>query len=494
MEDRSKPGARAGDSDFARRERARRDARVAELDALAAARDNYRAQNAYYYREIERLARFFVPAGASVLELGCSTGDLLAALRPRRGLGVDISPRTIDLARAKHAGDPALEFRVGDAEELDLAEKFDYVVISDTLGHLDDVWAALRGLRAVMRPDSRLLVTYYNFAWELPLRVAARVGLKMPVRQQNWLGASDLKNLFALNDLQVIESGTSTLCPIDIPVVAPIANRLLARAPGFRDLALVQYFLARPIWHTRAAPRHTSVSVVVPCRNERGNVDDIFARVPQLGTGTELVFVDGNSEDGTVEAIEERLPSRPDTVLVLQGDGKGKGDAVRKGFAAARGEILFILDADLTVPPEDLLKFYLAHVEGHGEMINGTRLVYPMEGEAMRFLNLLGNKFFSMAFTYILDRRIKDTLCGTKVLSKASYGKIADGRDYFGEFDPFGDFDLLFGAAKAGLDIIEVPVRYRARTYGDTKINRFRHGLLLLRMTALAFRKFKLAT
>ena len=477
---------------FARSERERREAHVARLDALAERRDSYRARHAYYYQEIDRLAQFFIPEGASVLEIGCSTGDLLANLKPRRGLGIDISPRTIELARAKHAGRAELEFRVADAEKLDLAEKFDYVVMSDVLGHLDDVWAALRALRQVMRPDSRLFVNSYNFVWELPLKAAAALGARMPVPDQNWLGQADLANLLKLNDLEVVQQGTSTLLPIKLPIVSELANRLLARAPIVRGLSLVQYVLARPVWQHRAPARELSVSVVVPCRNELGNVDDIYARTPELGKGTELIFVDGNSEDGTVLAIEERLASRPNTRLILQGDGKGKGDAVRKGFAAAKGDVLLILDADLTVPPEDLPKFYAAIAEGHGDFVNGTRLVYPMEGQAMRFLNLLGNKFFSLAFTYILGRQIKDTLCGTKVVSTESYARIAAGRAYFGDFDPFGDFDLLFGAARAGLQIVEVPVRYRARTYGDTKIDRFKHGFLLLRMTALAFRKFKL--
>jgi SAM-dependent methyltransferase len=477
------------ETDFARRERERREARVAEIDAHADRRDQFRARNAYYYEEIERLARFFIPEGARVLEIGCSTGDLLAALRPARGLGIDISPRTVDIARGKH---PELEFRVGDAADLPEGETFDYVVLSDVVGHLDDVQAALRSLRRVMRPDSRLLVTYYSFLWQPALDLARALGLKMPVAQQNWLGRQDLANLLALSQLEVVQAGTAVLLPVKVPLLAQIANRLLARVPGLSHLSLVQYFLARPVWQTAAPAERLSASVVVPCRNELGNVADIFARTPELGAGTELIFVDGNSSDGTVAEIERLLPTRPGTKLVLQGDGKGKGDAVRKGFAAATGDVLYILDADLTVPPEDLPKFHAAVAEGHGEMVNGTRLVYPMEGEAMRFLNLLGNKFFSLAFTYILGRPIKDTLCGTKVMRRRDYDRIAANRAFFGDFDPFGDFDLLFGAAHIGLRIVEVPVRYRARTYGDTKISRFRHGFLLLRMTALAFRKFKL--
>jgi glycosyltransferase involved in cell wall biosynthesis len=214
-----------------------------------------------------------------------------------------------------------------------------------------------------------------------------------------------------------------------------------------------------------------------------------------MGPGTELIFVDGNSSDGTVEEIETviREYKGPLTLRYIpQGDGKGKGDAVRKGFAAAKNDVLMILDSDLTVPPEDLPKFYRALVQQKGEFINGVRLVYPMEGEAMRFLNLLGNKFFSLALSWVLEQPIKDSLCGTKVLYRSDYDRIAAHRAYFGDFDPFGDFDLLFGAARLNMRIVDLPVRYRARTYGETKIDRFAHGWLLLKMTGFGFAKLRM--
>lgn len=460
-----------------------------KLDGLADKRDAYRSKNAYYYEEIERVARFYVPKGSSVLEIGCSTGHLLASMEPGRGVGIDLSPKTIEQARKNH---PDLEFIVGDAHELPIEEKFDYVILSDVLGYVDDIWTVFRNLRKVMTPNSRLILTYYNFAWQGILQAGAMLGYKMPVPAQNWLGQQDVANLLELNGFKLVASGESCLLPVKVPVVSSIANRFLAKAPGLRNLALIQHMVARPNWQREAPPEKLTCSVIVPCRNELGNVEDIFNRTPDLGAGTELILVDGNSEDGTVEAIEDRLPTRKNSKLILQGDGVGKGDAVRKGFAAATGDVLFILDADLTVPPEDLPKFYAAIAEGRGEFINGTRLVYPMEDNAMRFLNQIGNKFFSLAFTYLLDRPIKDTLCGTKVLRKTHYEQIAANREFFGDFDPFGDFDLLFGAAHCGMGLIEVPVRYRDRTYGDTKISRFRHGFLLLKMSALAFRKFKL--
>ncbi len=408
---------------------------------------------------------------------------------------MDLSPRHVELARARH---PQLRFAVADAETLDAPEvagrTFDFVVLSDTVGALSDVSAAFRALRRVCHPGTRVIVTYYNFLWEGVLGLAQKLGLKMPVPAQNWLGMDDLANLLELNHFEVIRKGMAQLLPIGVPFVAPLLNRYFAPLPGVRHLALTEFFVARLA--NGGAPisaKDYTCTVVVPCKNEQGNIDDIVARTPEMGKGTEIIFVDGNSSDGTVEAIERHLAARtrPRMKLIHQGDGRGQGDAVRKGFAAATGDVLFILDADLTVAPEDLPKFYAAIAEGRGEFINGSRLAYPMEGQAMRFLNMVGNKAFGLALTGILQQRLKDTLCGTKVLLRKDYERIARARGFFGEFDPFGDFDLIFGAAKQNLRIVELPVRYRARTYGETKISRWRNGATLLRMTALAYRKFK---
>jgi SAM-dependent methyltransferase len=483
---------------FAQAEAAARRRLVEQLDQHADQRDAWKARNAAYYEAINRLARFVVPAGAQVLEIGCGTGDLLAALEPRQGVGLDISPRTIELARRKY---PGLEWIVDDAEQLDhpalRGRTFDYVVLSDVVGMLKDVWAAFRAVRRVCHPKTRIFISYYNFVWEPLLAAGERLGRKMPIAQQNWLGMQDLENLLELNHLQVIRKGTAQLLPLEVPLLQPLANRWLAQAPLLRHFALTQYFVCRlaggggPVPHQR----DYSCSVIVPCKDERGNIDDIVARVPGMGKWTEIIFVDGSSRDGTVDAIERHLAAgtRPRLRLLHQGDGRGKGDAVRKGFAAAEGDVLFILDADLTVAPEDLPKFYAALAEGCAEFVNGSRLVYPMEEEAMRFLNSLGNKAFGLALSSVLGQRLKDTLCGTKVLFRQDYEKIAGGRAFFGDFDPFGDFDLLFGAAKQNLKIVELPVRYRARTYGDTKISRFRHGAMLAGMTGVAWRKFKSA-
>lgn len=490
----SDPLTKAEDMGHATEER-RTSLRKQELaehfDRIASGREPWK-RNRYYHDELARFVCFLVSDGSRVLEIGCGAGDLLAATRPREGVGVDLSPEMLDVARRRH---PELELEVGDAEDLTVEGSFDYVILADLIGYLEDVQVAFDNLHRVTSPDSRIVITYFNHLWEPVLRLAQTLGLMTPQRRQNWLALPDIVNLLFLCDFEVITSGYRLLLPQWIPGLSWVANRILAKLPGIRKLCLVQYVIAKPVSRPSPEPAGHSVSVVIPCRNERGNIESAIERMPRLGSRTEIVFVDGNSTDGTADEIERvarlysgRWPIR----LLHQGAGIGKGDAVRKGFAASTGEVLMILDADLTVPPEDLPKFYDALASGKGEFINGTRLVYPMEQQAMRTLNLLGNKFFSLAFSWLLEQRFRDTLCGTKVLFKRDYEKIAANRHYFGDFDPFGDFDLIFGASKLNLKIVEVPVRYRERTYGTTNISRFRHGWLLLRMCLVAFSKLKL--
>jgi SAM-dependent methyltransferase len=459
------------------------------FNSIARDRDKWRTKGVYYHVELEKYLRFLIPPNSSVLEVGCGIGDTLAALNPSRGLGIDVSSQMVEGARKKF---PHLQFEVGDLEALQIEEKFDYVVLDSTIGNVDDIQLAFKELHKVCRPKTRLIIVYYNYIWEPVLKLAEAAGLRTRHLLQHWLPLDDLANLLYLNNFEVVKKGYRCLMPVWIPVLSSFLNKFLAKLPFFRKLALSEVIVARTM-EKRKPPEEVTCSVIIPCRNERGNIEQAVQRTPEMGKHTELIFVEGHSADGTLEECERVKAVYPaKDIKVLVQDGKGKGDAVRKGFFYAKNDVLMILDADLTVPPEDLPKFFEAIVSGKGEFINGSRLVYQMEKEAMRFLNLLGNIFFSKAFTYILEQNIRDTLCGTKVLWKEDYENILAGRGYFGDFDPFGDFDLLFGAAKLNLKILEIPIRYRERTYGRTQISRFRHGILLLKMTFFALKKIKL--
>jgi glycosyltransferase involved in cell wall biosynthesis len=303
------------------------------------------------------------------------------------------------------------------------------------------------------------------------------------------LSEKDIQNLLYLNDFEIIKLERKLLFPKYIPLFNAVVNKFLANLPGINQLNLIQFITARPI---SLKPKNYSVSIVVPARNEKGNIENAVKYTPKFGSHQEFIFIEGHSSDGTYEEMlrVQEAYSHVD-IKVMKQTGKGKGNAVREAFHAATCDILMILDADLTTPPEDMPKFYEALRDNKGEFINGCRLVYPMEKEAMRFLNLLANKFFGWFFSYLLGQRLKDTLCGTKVLFKKDYEKILANRSYFGDFDPFGDFDLLFGAAKLNLKITEIIVRYKDREYGSTQISRFSHGWLLIKMSLFAARKIK---
>ncbi|HLH42010.1 MAG TPA: glycosyltransferase [Bryobacteraceae bacterium] len=472
---------------FSREQMEHTDARIRYWDKYAVAPGAWERTRRYYRDRLIEIYRTLIPPKSRVLELGCGAGDLLAALQPSRGLGVDFSEAMIRKARARHA---ELEFRHADAHEFQCDEQFDVIVCSDLVNELWDVQRALVQARRLSHPGTRLILNSYSRLWEIPRRAAERLRLAQRQMPQNWLTVEDLTNLLYLSDFEVIRTSSEIMWPLWTPLLNGLCNRYLVRLSPFRWLGITNFLIARP--RPQTVEKETVVSVVVPARNEAGNIPAIFERLPEMGAGTELIFVEGHSSDGTYEAIQREMEKRrrPRTKLFRQ-TGQGKGDAVRLGFAHASGGVLMILDADLTVAPEDLPRFYEAWRSGQGEFINGVRLVYPMQERAMRFFNLAGNKFFSLAFTWLLGQSIKDTLCGTKVVSKADYERISANRAYFGEMDPFGDFDLIFGAARLNLKIVDLPVRYRERTYGETNIQRWSHGALLLKMVFLAMRRIK---
>jgi SAM-dependent methyltransferase len=462
-------------------------ARIEYWDAYVAGDAQYERFRRFYRQRLIELYRFLIPPGMRVLELGCGRGDLLASLQPSYGVGIDFSTAMIAAATAHH---PELRFIHTGAHELDLREKFDYIICSDLVNELWDVQRVLEAAGSHCLPTTRFILNLHSNLWQGPRYLAARVGLARPQMIQNWLTPEDMSNLLYLAGFEVIRTSNEILCPFPAPLLAAFANRVLVKIWPFYYFGLANIIIARPKPSGTLPP--AMVSVVVPARNEAGNIRAIFDRVPNMGTGTELIFVEGGSTDQTYETIEREmaLRQRPMTKLLRQ-TGKGKGDAVRLGFAHASGELLMILDADLTVAPEDLPRFYDAWLSGNGDFINGVRLVYPMEDRAMRFFNLLGNKFFSLAFSFLLGQNVKDTACGTKVVSRRHYEPIVANRAYFGDFDRFGDFDLLFGAAKFNLKIVDLPIRYLERTYGETKMQRWRIGWLLLRMVLVGLRRLK---
>ncbi len=453
-----------------------------------------RVQGAFHSQLLE-WHRQKVPAGACVLEWGCGAGDLLAGLEPSHGVGMDFSEGMVAKAQRRHAGNARLAFRKGDVQA-DVAEgKFDFIVFSYVSGYLTDIERALVNLQASSHERTRLVLTSLNNFWLWPLVMAQKMGLVTPQPLSNWLSTQDLVNLLELSGWEVVEKGSQQLLPFHIPLVTPFINKFIGRLPGIRLFGITLTLVARPAGRRPVLDGAVSCSVIVPARNEAGNVRAAIERIPVLGRRTEIIFVEGGSSDNTWDVIQQEIASYqgPHLLRAVKQPGRGKWDAVRTGFALATGDVLVIQDADLTAPPEDLPKFFDAIESGVAEFCNGSRLVYPMEKQAMRFLNFLGNKFFALSLSYVLGQPIKDSLCGTKMLLRKDYERLLERIKPFGDFDPFGDFNLLFGASLLNLRIRDIPVRYKDRTYGETNISRFKHGWLLLKMTAFGLFRLRWA-
>lgn len=462
---------------------------IIQMDSIAKERDKWIKKNKYYYDNLLRFLKFNIPEKSKIIEIGCGTGFLLNKLNPSKGVGIDISPEMVKTARQNY---PEFDFYEMNADNITLEEndKFDFIIISDTIGYLEDIQRSFEQINKLCNDNTRIIITYFNFMWLPFLNLAETLRLKMPQVRNNWLGITDISNLLDLTGYEMISSGRKFLMPFYIPLFSEFINKFAANLPLINKLCLTKFIIAK---RSKVQKELDTVSVIVPARNEKGNIEQIVKRIPKMGKHTEIIFVEGNSTDDTYEEIKNVCTkySNEYDLKYAQQDGKGKADAVRKGFEMAQCKILMILDADMTVPPEDLSKFYEAIHSGKGEFINGSRLVYPMEKDAMRTLNIMGNKFFSMMFTWILSQRIKDTLCGTKVLTKENYEGLKEAKKFLGDFDPFGDFDLIFGASKMNLKFAEIPIRYKARVYGSTNISRFKHGWMLLKITFFAMRKFK---
>jgi len=455
-----------------------------------------RGARRYFYRYLTRVLRSRIPAGQRILDVGCGSGHLLAALEPSAGVGVDLSSPAVAAARERYGGG-ALRFIDGDVADPAVVAQaggpFDVILMVNVVTHLEDVQAVFESLIPLCHRRTRLFIYSYSRLWQPILRLAEMLRLKYHQPPEAWLPPEEIRTMLSLADLEVVRKDSLVVFPAYVPLLADLLNRYVGRVPVLSGLSLMYGIIARPAPALFPPPeRAPSTSVVIPCRNEAGHIDALVERLPDLGAGSEFLFVEGNSKDDTEQAIRDAIARNPGRPLrLLKQTGHGKGDAVRLGFDQAKGDVLVILDSDMGVSPEDVPKFVSALVRGKGELVNGSRMVYPIEGRAMRFLNMVANKVFAALFAWILEQQVRDTLCGTKALYREDYRRIAANRAYFGEFDPFGDFDLLFGAARLNFKIVDVAVRYHERRYGETNISRFRHGLLLARMSLFAARKLK---
>ena len=457
-------------------------------------REKWLKKGKTFHDEDIRFLKEIIPEKSNILELGCGNGHLLSSLKPNYGLGVDFSKKLVKEAKARYRG---LNFIEADIENLpsslDNKIKFDFIIICDTIGYLEDITKTLDNLHKYLNEDTRLIISYYSPLWLPFLNLATLFKLKMSNINSTLLGTSDVFNFLESSQYQTVRIDRKILIPFSLFGLERIINRYIAPLPLFSSICLRHYNISRSLKVIDKSQKK-SASIIIPCKNERGNIGNAIKRIPKFADKMEVIFVEGNSSDGTWEEIKKVIKENKKNKIDIKAfkqPAKGKADAVFHAFELASNDILIILDGDLTVAPESLEKFWKKISSGEAEYINGSRLIYPMDNNAMRFLNYIANKIFSILFSWLLGQRFTDTLCGTKVLSKRNYLKAKSKNKDLGNFDPFGDFFIIFGASRLCLKITEVPIRYKARVYGETQISRFSHGLLLIKMLIYAFLKIK---
>jgi Glycosyl transferase family 2/Methyltransferase domain len=465
-----------------------RQARRAHQTTIAARRGEWIRSNEYFYHRLKRMLQFIVEPHKRVLEIRCEMGDQLASLIPSYGVGVEISDAMVECARQQH---PELHFVRSDPEDLDLHETFDYILLNHIFDTVD-ILQVMERIRNHCAPETQLIVINYNYLWQPILALASKIGLRSRFVEPNWVSENDIRGFLKLAGFRPVRKHRLILSPKWLPVISSVMNDFLARLPAFRRLCLMQVMVARPL----QSPRHEedlTVSVIVPCRNEEGNVQQAAERIPAMGRHTEIIFCDDKSTDGTVAEVNRMQALYPQKdIRLVASPGICKAENVWTGFRAARGDVLMILDADLAVMPEELPMFLRALACSRGDFINGSRLVYPVQKNAMKMANLIGNKFFGLLFSFLLDQRIKDTLCGTKVFWRKDWMRLEPNLGTWGLKDLWGDYELLFGATKLHLEIAEVPVHYQERIHGVTKMTKvFSNGFRMLRICWYAWRRLE---
>jgi SAM-dependent methyltransferase len=443
---------------------------AAHFGGLASSYRQLKHRNRYYNQFLIRWCRSFIAPGQRILDVGCGRGDVLAELKPAGGVGIDLSQAMVEAAAAEF---PNLSFRHAAVEDFDGEAGFDAALLINTAEYTFDMGAVIARCHRALRDNGKLLLTTANPLWSPVFHFASRLGLRIPECERLFVTNEDLVNLLRLHGFDVVYKRMSLLVPKYIPFLSDFLNNTWSRIPILRLLSSTQFIVARKV---PAARREYSVSIVVPCYNERGNIERCIREVRKIGSRTELLFVDDGSKDGTAEAVDPALNPDIDVRVIRYTPNRGKGHAVTMGFNAASGDIVMILDADLTTMPEELAPVYEAFAAGHAEFVNGTRFIYPMEGRAMKWANYVGNKMFNILVSLVMECRVSDTLCGTKAMFRRNYISMEMGRD------PWGDYDFLFGAAQQRLLIRELPVHYRERLAGFSKMNSMKHTVNLLRM------------
>lgn len=440
----------------------------------------------YYYTQIQRLLKFLIPPGKSILYFGCYREDVIYSLDASSSVVIN---EEVDERISKNK---SVEFVHCKYHLYNPQQEYDYIILDTVIGKTENINLLLRNISSACSSHTRIIIHQENYLWRPLLNFAASFGLKKQEKTQNWLSIKDVETYLETAGFESTRVYKKNIFPLKAGFLGPILNHFFSTIPVLDFLKLDQFIVGRfnkPFTQLKSS---SSLSICLTVKDEEHNIEPIVSSLPVLCENQEILFVEGNSTDNTAKEIERMKMLFPHkNIRLIKQPGKGQGDAIHTGFKEAKGEIIILYEGDGTSEPYDIQYFYEAIEAGRFEFIEGSRFVYPLSHKCMPLANKIGNVVFAKWFSFFLNQRTTDVLSGIKAIRKKDYEKIYNTWGFLGIPDPFGDFELLFGSARYGLKIGEIPIRYKPRVFGESKTSVFKHGWYLLKMAFTGYFIFR---
>tara|TARA_B110000977_G_scaffold125183_1_gene160299 strand:+ start:1495 stop:2904 length:1410 start_codon:yes stop_codon:yes gene_type:complete len=376
-------------------------------------------------------------------------------------------------------------------DEINKNLNFDHIVIAD-IEHQKFITKNLIDLNEKIDNECRVIVLSKSIFWSTLINFYKKIKNIGPDKN-NFLPYSNLRKIFLNTNFEIVKNEKIIFFPFQFSLLTKFINQIF-RFPVLNFFCMINLTVLKKVQKKNYQAEGKKISFIIPCKNEGGNIKFFYEKIINSTINAEFLFGNDNSSDNTLDEIKKLQQAIPNKeIKIYDGPGVCKSENVYKGINLASGEIILIYDADLTVSFDDLVNSINLLLKTDADFINCTRMIMPQQKNAMKFLNFYGNLFFAFLFSILFKQKITDTLCGTKIFFKKDWEQIKKYNNTWGAKDLWGDFDLLLGAYKNNLKIVENPISYTDRKEDETKMTGIiKNSIRMLIITFVAYYKLRI--